>query len=586
MKKMKRLAAFLLAMVMMLAMAMPAMAATDPAPATPDPTKEKITISVPSGITNASEGKETYIAYKIFSATKSAAPSSGIAYFLSSDSPWAGIASDSSITPFLKFTKASDDSGWTVTWNEYDATNNANGKESNETSAKELASLLLAKITVDGTTHKIGDTTLTENTDYYSLTQGTEKQVDIGYYLITSSFGSNLILATTDINIAEKNDYPTVDKKIVTDATNGTEADVQIGDTVTFKLTATIPAEATKQVVLRDTMSEGLTLKLSETTFKVKNGDAEVAQKNGDKDNWTVTYSNSLATNGNNTQTGVDKDDSLTDGSFVVTFTEDYIKTLTADATLTVTYGAVLNNNAVLKNGENIASNDNKVKLEYSNFTTQEVTTKVYTYDFDLVKYSQAEDTKTLLAGAQFKLYKADQVGENGKLNASATNIKFVKSGNTYKVYDGIAESATPVDILDSVADSAMNIQGLDAGDYYLQEVKAPDGYNMLDTLVKVTVEATKDNTSNKINGNKVGSVTGTVNGDNVSYGDITTGNKTASISEGTNTYTSGGVGVLNQSGSVLPSTGGIGTTIFYIVGGILVVGAGVILVTRKRMER
>lgn len=565
MKKIKRLAAFLLAMVMVLAMAMPAMAAN-----------EKIKISVPENApTDTNDANETYIAYKIFTATKSSTPVEGIAYFLSAESPWKGIATAENVKPYLNFTEALDGSGWTVSWNTYSETNQ-NGKVHNEESAKELASLLSAMITEENGGYKVGDNVLGNN-DYYVLAPGVEKEVEIGYYLITSSLGSNLILATTDIEINEKNDYPTVDKKIVTDAagTEADEADAQIGDTVTFKLTAKIPAEATKKVVLHDTMSSGLTLKLDTTTFTVMAGEEEVAQKTNEKDNWTVQYSNSLVTTGENEQAGVTSTDlSSSTDSFVVTFTEDYIKTLSADTTLTVTYKAVLNNNAVLKDGTSVKSNDNTVKLDYSNFTTQEVTTKVYTYEFDLVKYSEAESTKTLLAGAQFKLYKADQVGEDGKLKEDPTSIKFVQAENNYKVYDGVTttDDVKTTDTLTSVANSVLNIQGLDEGDYYIQEIKAPDGYNMLDTLVKVTVSATKDETTKKINGN------------NVAYGTISNSSKNANV-EGT-TYKDGGVGILNQSGSVLPSTGGIGTTIFYIVGGILVVGAGVILVTRRRMGK
>ena len=100
----------------------------------------------------------------------------------------------------------------------------------------------------------------------------------------------------------------------------------------------------------------------------------------------------------------------------------------------------------------------------------------------------------------------------------------------------------------------------MDAGDYILKEVKAPAGYNKLKDVIKIKIDSTQDENE--------------VRTKSVQYGETTL----APVG------TDGNVKVLNQTGATLPSTGGIGTTIFYALGSVMALGAGILLVTKKRM--
>ena len=221
-----------------------------------------------------------------------------------------------------------------------------------------------------------------------------------------------------------------------------------------------------------------------------------------------------------------------TENGFTLVLPESYVSTLTKGTTIIVTYNATLNKDAVI-DGD---GNTNEVKLGYGNHQNtvpSKVTTK--SYQFDLVKVDGT--TNKLLDGAEFEL--AD--GE--------TELSFVKDANgNYRVAT-TGEKGTTTTI--TVKNGKVNIYGLAGKTYTLTETKAPDGYNKL-----VTPE--------------------TVN--------LTDGSKASATIE-SETYVDGGVVVKNNAGTVLPSTGGMGTTLFYVIGGGLMVAAVVLLVTKKRME-
>ncbi len=221
-----------------------------------------------------------------------------------------------------------------------------------------------------------------------------------------------------------------------------------------------------------------------------------------------------------------------TKNGFTLELPESYVSTLTKGTVILVTYNATLNKDAVI-DGD---GNTNKVTLSYGNHQNtvpSEVTTK--SYQFDLVKVDGT--TNKLLDGAEFEL--AD--GE--------TKLSFVKdTAGNYRVATTGDEGATTTI---TVKGGKVNIYGLAGKAYTLTEIKAPDGYNKL-----VTSE--------------------TVN--------LADGSKTyATIVD--SVYKDGGVVIENHAGTVLPSTGGMGTTLFYVVGGGLMVAAVVLLVTKKRME-
>lgn len=221
---------------------------------------------------------------------------------------------------------------------------------------------------------------------------------------------------------------------------------------------------------------------------------------------------------------------------FEITFAQSYLDTITAETEILVTYDAVLNENAVVYP----ESNNNDTKLDWGEENSTEWdTTKTYTFKFDLVK---TNDSNELLEGAKFELYTAETEGEK---------IALVKEE------EGVYRIATDEEIAAEGFESAVIegsqvlVKGMDANTtYWLEETEAPAGYNKLAARVKVEIKEE---------------------------------NLDANVLEGV--YQDGGVHVINKAGTELPETGGIGTTIFYVLGGILVLAAVVLLVTKKRMS-
>ena len=227
--------------------------------------------------------------------------------------------------------------------------------------------------------------------------------------------------------------------------------------------------------------------------------------------------------------------------TFDVTFTQAFCDTLKANDQIVISYTATLNENAVIAGEGN--PNTSKVSYGDSNNTkyTPDSQTKTYTWDVDVFKYALRDSAETALSGAKFTLSK----------NADGSNpIALVSEGNNVYRVAKTGETGTVTEITTD-ATGKFTIKGLDADTYYLTETAAPAGYNKLAGPVTIVIGEN-----------------GVVNG-------------TTGASQGVDE-----VKVLNQTGAELPSTGGIGTTIFYVLGGVLVVGAAVLLVTKKRMER
>lgn len=210
---------------------------------------------------------------------------------------------------------------------------------------------------------------------------------------------------------------------------------------------------------------------------------------------------------------------------------------LTEGTVVTITYSAVLNEKA-----EKV--NNNKATLVYGNNNKIEKETKTYTYEFDLIK---TDSSNVLLDGAEFRLYDAATDGNEIKV------ILIDEVNHIYRVATE-AEKATAVAI--TVTDGKATIFGLGNGTYYLAETKQPEGYNKLASRVEVKVE----------------------NADNKARTEVTENDKTVYV-EG-----SGGVHVINYNGIVLPTTGGLGTTLFIAIGSLVALMAAVVLVTNKRM--
>ncbi len=334
--------------------------------------------------------------------------------------------------------------------------------------------------------------------------------LDLGYYAVDTSLGALCALTTTTPNatVNEKNTGGTVTKEVQenSDSSWGETNDANIGDTVNFKATITA-GKGTVNYVMHDTMSAGLTF--NKASVVVKNGDTTLVLG----DDYTILDN-----------CGVEG----CDCTFAIDLTDAFEKDFEENETVVVEYSAVLNENAEIA-GE---GNPNEVYLTYGDAQkTTKDTTVTYTFQFQLVK-TVADGT--VLPGATFLLYDAET---DGNL------IEVVK------VSDGIYRVAKEGETGVEIEAGYVTIQGLDSDTYYLEETKAPDGYNKLTTRQSVTINAA--NNDAKVTNNK---------------------------------YENGGIQVINKTGSLLPETGGIGTTIFYIVGIVLMLGAGIILISKKRM--
>ena len=224
--------------------------------------------------------------------------------------------------------------------------------------------------------------------------------------------------------------------------------------------------------------------------------------------------------------------------TFEIEFKDNYIAGLETGTQIEVTYSATLNESAVIGTPGN--KNDTWLKYGNNGSVTSETTT--YSYSFDLVK---TDSDGTLLAGAKFKLY-ADK--------NCTKEIKLVADGDN--VYRVATTGETAVESIETNATSALTIKGLKGTTtYYLKEIEAPKGYNELENAFAFNIASA-----------------------NISSNLSDTSNK---WDEGKST----GIHIINNAGTTLPSTGGMGTTVFYVVGGGLMAVAVVLLVTKKRME-
>ncbi len=487
MKKVKSLAAILMAIAILFVMAIPAFAET-----TSEPTSEPTTPNGSIEITSPVEG-QTYNIYKMFDLEIK----NGDKFFYTVTDAW---------KPFVE---TGDGSNYFM----IDEQNYIILKDGAADKAAEIAkaALAFAKDTANG----ISSVATLPNGDSYKATG-----LDLGYYLVDSSLGALCGLTTTkpEATVNEKNGTPTVDKKVKDGDTYASENTASVGDTVEFKTTITVQAGAEKYV-LHDNMDPALKL--------LNDGENKI----------TVTVDGTEVAAGDTTYT---LDTSPADShTFDITFDDTYLSDK-AGKTIEVKYFATLTKAAL--EGTNGKTNETFLKYGDDNTVTSKTTT--YTYNFELVKVNSKNE---VLSGAEFELYDAATGGNK---------IDVVDEGNgVYHIADAEEKAAAGFTSAKIVAGD-VTIKGLGNGKYYLQETKAPEDYNLLETRTEVTI-----------------------NGANL---DATV---TAGTDGNPDTYVEGGVKVINYTGTELPSTGSIGTTIFYIVGGILLVGAGVLLVVRKRVS-
>jgi fimbrial isopeptide formation D2 family protein/LPXTG-motif cell wall-anchored protein len=511
MKTMKKVLALVVVAVMMMAFAVTANAAT-------------ITINQPTP-SDGTAGAESYNMYKIFDVTKTdevtepvtgtigAGTATGFSYTISTNNPWFAVLGTVSGTTWSAASgqnwvtltpSAGDSTKYNVTW----------AGENTEAAAKEFADWLLSKkgsIAADKTMNSNGTT-------------ATSGEVADGYWLITSTLGTNLVLATSNITINTKNEYITDNKSVA-------KTNYNVGDQVEYTINVNLPASVdyTKPVIVHDTMDDVLALT-----------DASVAAKIGTDDFTGITLVKSDAF-------GTDHDASHTGtGKVLFDFVLD-ISSLAPAAgaepeakTITITYTAELLSTAAADTGY-----VNKEFVEYSKYKTTPNNTTAETYDFDLEKTFTGSTGDEPLE-ATFNLYASDSGAK------AASPIELVEETKYESYVKADSDDTTKTTTITAKLGTTLKVRGLAAGTYYLTELTTAEGYNLLTEDIVIVIDDE--------------------------------GNATVSGTSELFSASNDKITVVNKTGTVLPSTGGMGTTILYTVGGILVLGAAILLVVRRRV--
>lgn len=409
------------------------------------------------------------------------------------------------------------------------------GQDFDSADAKEFSKAAGANLTTPAATSELsanGTAVLTVSAPGYYLVKdkdGTQDGNDAAYTRF-------MMEVVGDVTAQVKNDKPTVQKKVkeTNDSTGTTTdwqdaADYDINDTVPFQLKATLPVHIGDYdhyyVEFTDTLSAGLTF----NNITLVKADGKTLSE------------------GEYQVTTTENQDGTTTLSVVITDVKAVNKKINKDDLVIVEYNATLNDKAVLGS----AGNPNSVELTYSNNPndtgdgkskpastgkTPKDTVKVFTYQTIINKLNE---NKEALKGAGFTLSKKD------------------KDGNWNTVKALAAGEAT-----------TFEFKGLDAGNYKLEESTTPDGYNTIKPI-EFTINATYDTDSADPQLTKLS-------------GDVTSGVAKFDANKADGSLKAD---IVNRKGSLLPSTGGMGTTILYVIGSILVLVAAVLLITKKRMD-
>ena len=349
--------------------------------------------------------------------------------------------------------------------------------------------------------------------------------LELGYYLVDSSLGTLCGLDTTnpDMTIQEKNDVPSVEKKIeITNDTLAEKNSANLGEQVIFKTTISVKPGA-NNYVLHDKMDSNLAFGGILHVYDDYN------------DSYQYVAQSDLQPN---TPADFQLINKPKDCTFELKFLDKFYKNRAElinqkkVTTITVEYCAIVTDGAIVNKPMN-----NTAWLTYGDNNTEsnKSETNTYTYGIPVFKHTGTGENKQALAGAEFKLYTDAKCTE-------ANVLKFKTNSDKYRYTETDGN-----EILTSPATGMINIEGIKEGTYYLKETKAPKGYNLLKDAIEITIDA---NGQIKIDGVEVERVE-----------------------------------VKNNAGSILPSTGGIGTTIFYIAGALLVLAAGVVLIAKKRTD-
>lgn len=639
MKRIKRLASLMLALVMAMAMTVTAFAA--------DNNKHTITVTQ-----NAADKTEhTYDAYQIFAGDLAEKEGKMVL----SNIIWGKGVNGDALLAALQ----ADETFNVVGENK---TNAFAGCKDAADVAEVLGGTAFANSTVGTSTLTDAFARVAENnlTDVVAGTATGTGNVEItvtgsGYYLVKDQNGTVdtangaytrfMLEVVGDATATVKSEVPSGDKKVyIDDATTGDANNASIGSHVSYEITSKVPNHVGYNYyyfIMNDTLSEGLTFD-GPGSVAVKVGDTVLVQ---DTDYYVYT-------------------ENVAPKTFRLAFAD--IMNYDVGADIVVTYSATINDKAVI----GTTGNPNTWNLQYSNNPddtfdgerpddqtkpglpldetnealgqTPDEKTLTYVTELDITKYANEVLEANLLAGAEFTLtgtskqvvlntvdyYEASENGTyylllDGTYTETApTGTEYVEIGvgtaetttgyiknadgeyviptdtgdyngaTLYKLVKGTADkyadvntkyekkTATETTYVDADvsiemttgADGKIYFKGLGAGEYTLTETVTPEGFNTIDPI-KFTINFTAPDR-------------GVITGEETCIWDLVS--DTLEVSESGNGFSLGGIfsaNIINQSGSLLPSTGGIGTTIFYVVGGILVVAAGILLVTKKRMS-
>lgn len=385
---------------------------------------------------------------------------------------------------------------------------------------------------------------------YYLIVDTSTFSDDDFYHAYNSFFLLNVPQTPYVVLVNHKVVKPTVEKEVYDNndigSTGGwgSSADHAINEPFQFRLIAKLPASENNgraydyykeyAVCFTDTLSDGITY---------DGLDSVVIESNGTP--YDITNDSS--------KYDIDISNLKSQNSFVVKIhdVKNCVANLNDGATITVTYTAHLNDKAYVNIAGGSTSNINKVYLTYSNNpkdessigkTPESTPVYVYTYQLNNTKYHDDDNPNNVLAGAGFRLYSDEACHDEDEIKLK------MNDDDTYS--RDFSTEGKGVEMI-SGQDGQFNVKGLDAGTYYLKETKTPDGYSAC-KVIPVTIKA--DHSRN----------------DQVNLEGSNLTNDIVNIKAG---------------GITLPSTGGIGTTLFYVVGGGLMVAAIVLLVTKKRME-
>lgn len=414
-----------------------------------------------------------------------------------------------------------------------------NTTEDNDTVAT-FAKLALAYAKTNGILPVQSSTT--EGQFAITGTTGKFSNLSLGYYLIDSTMGALCGLTTTNPNasINAKNGVPTIEKQVLEDSTSqwGTSNTADIGQTVEYFVTINVHAGA-ENYVLHDTMEPGLTFK--EVT-KVEHVIPDVETHTAPAEKYQV-------------KTG----DAVTDGcDFEVHFSKEFCDDLESNNKVIIYYTAMLNRFAEITVNQNddTHENTNTAWLTFGEGgKSNEASVATKTFGIDLVK---TDSQNSLIDGAGFKIYTAETGGYEIAVVPlmEADDVTPILDSNGNPMYRRARTDEIGVEVM--VKDGIVRINGFDNGTYYLEETTTPAGYNKITTRQKFIISD--------------GSLNAVFNPD-------------PQDSSKTIYSTGSGVHVVNKTGSMLPETGGMGTVMFVTCGSIVVMAAGVLLVTKKRMS-